>query len=52
MKSWIIPAMSILSITGITCYALSLGINGVLFALAVAAVSGIGGYKIKSGLVK
>ena len=52
MKTWIVPSLAIIVIGAIEIYALSQGINGTVLALNAAAIAGIGGYKIKSGLVK
>ena len=41
------PCLAILSIAGLEFYAISQGINGVLLAGSIAAISGIGGYQIK-----
>lgn len=38
---------AIVCITGLEGYALYLGVDGAILALAVAAVAGLGGYEVK-----
>ena len=45
-KGSIVSMMSIICISVVELYALSLGINGVALSLAVAAIAGLGGYEI------
>ena len=52
MKDWIVPSLAIIVIGTIEFYALYLGINGTVLAVNVAIIGGIGGYKIKSKMVK
>jgi hypothetical protein len=40
----ITPIITVLAITGLTAYALSLHIDGVLLAGSVAILAGLGGY--------
>ena len=47
-KLVIVPLTSILAITIILCVAMLLGKNGVVLALGVAGISGLGGYEIKT----
>ena len=42
------PIVAIICITVLEAIALLMGVNGVLFSLAIAALSGLGGYQIKS----
>ena len=44
----ITPVAAIIGIVTMECWALSNGMDGALFGLAVAAVSGLGGYEIKA----
>jgi len=46
------PLAAILAITIIECVALLKGVDGLLFSLAVAAISGLGGFQVKSVLDK
>jgi len=41
------PIISILCITTLETIALLNGINGALFSIAIAAISGLGGYQVK-----
>lgn len=41
------PCIAMICIAGLESIALCKGINGTLFALAIAAISGLGGYSIK-----
>lgn len=44
----IVAVASIGAITAIEMVALSMGINGTMIALTVAAIAGLGGYELKS----
>ena len=52
MKSFVITGMAIVGIIILEVVALLHGINGTMFALAVAAISGLGGYEIRHGQEK
>lgn len=41
------PIFAILCITGLEIVALTTGINGAIFGVAIAAIAGLGGYEIK-----
>ena len=44
----IVAVTAIAAITAIEMVALSMGINGTILALSLAAVAGVGGYKLKT----
>lgn len=46
-KPFPVVISAIAAITGIELFALSQGVNGQLMTLTVAAIAGLGGYKIK-----
>ena len=48
----LVPILAIVVIGGLEALALSQGINGVLLAGSIAAIAGIGGYKVKSSVDK
>lgn len=41
------PVIAILCITALEIVAITQGINGAIFGVAVAAIAGLGGYEIK-----
>ncbi|NVM22280.1 MAG: hypothetical protein HWN68_10935 [Desulfobacterales bacterium] len=41
------PVIAMLCITGLEVVALTNGINGAIFGVAIAAIAGLGGYEIK-----
>jgi len=43
-----VPIIAIISIATLEAIALLKGIDGALFGIAIAAISGLGGYQIKS----
>ena len=48
----ILAVTAIGAITAIEMIALSIGINGTILALSLAAIAGIGGYEIKNAETK
>lgn len=44
----LVPITAIVCITGLEGIALWQGIDGVLFGVAIAAISGLGGYQVKA----
>lgn len=52
VKEWLVPLSSVISVTIMVCYALHLGIDGILLALAIGGVCGLGGYEIKPVITK
>ena len=44
---WRIALAGILSIAGLEAFALSKGIDGALFSLALVAIAGIAGFKLR-----
>jgi len=52
MKSVVVPVIAILAIGGIELYALSQGINGMILSLSIAVISGLGGFEIKTLLIR
>lgn len=42
------PIIAIICIAGLEVVALINGVNGALFGIAIAAISGLGGYRIKT----
>jgi len=47
MKDWRVATIAIVAIAGLEALALSNGVDHYYFGLAVAAIAGIGGYKLK-----
>ena len=41
------PIIAILCITGLEVVALTQGIDGAIFGIAIAAIAGLGGYEVK-----
>ncbi len=52
MKNIIVPCLAMTLIAAVELVALSMGVNGTMMALSLAAISGIGGFKLKSHLSK
>jgi len=50
--SAVVTVVAIICIAIVECVALTQGIDSVLLGLAVAAISGLGGYKLKSYLLQ
>lgn len=50
--SAVVTVVAIICIAVVECVALTQGIDSVLLGLAVAAISGLGGYKLKSYLLQ
>jgi hypothetical protein len=48
MNKALIPLAAIISIAVIEAMALTRGIDGVLLSISIAAISGLGGYSIRS----
>lgn len=48
MKEYFVPVVSIIAITIILIVAMFLGKNGIILAGGLMAISGLGGYEIKS----
>ena len=44
---WIVIIVAMVCITGLEVLAMFKGINGITFSLCVAAVAGLGGFKVK-----
>ena len=52
MKSYLVPLASVLAITIVLVVAMFLGKNGIILAGGLCALSGLGGYEIKSVMSK
>jgi hypothetical protein len=48
MNKAIVPLAAVLSIAVIEAMALEKGVDGVLLSISIAAISGLGGYSIRS----
>lgn len=46
------PIVAMLCIAGLEIVALTQGINGAAFGITIAALAGLGGYEMKSHLIK
>jgi len=46
------PIIAMLLLTFMACFALALGIDGAVFITASAGIAGLGGFELKSHLVK
>lgn len=52
MGFWLVQLSAIAAITGMELYALNRGLDSLVLTLSIGSVAGIGGYAIKSYLVK
>ncbi len=48
MKLILVPVVAILCVTAVLIYTLYLGRNGLVLALGIGSISGLGGYEVKS----